>query len=102
MVWYLHNVWHIGSCLAASDLFLFGYLHRLEKLGMRGIVAVRGGGAEGNEGPVSSASLTAGRMTRTRTRAIKEGIDPIPIQLPLLLFCPEAAVAMVESAKMDD
>ena len=80
MVWYLHNVWHIGSCLAASDLFLFGYLYRLEKLGMRGIVAVRGGG----------------------TRAIKEGIDPIPIQLPLLLFCPEAAVAMVESAKMDD
>jgi len=100
MVWYLHNVWHIGSCLAASDLFLFGYLHRLEKLGMRGIVAVRGGGAEGNEGPVSSASLTPGRVTRTR--AVKEGIDPTPIQLPLLLFCPEAAVALVKAAKMDD
>ena len=37
-LWPLHNVWHLGSCLAANDLFLYGYLGRIDKRGSAGII----------------------------------------------------------------
>lgn len=68
-VWPLHNVWHFGSCLAASDLFLSGYYYRIDRLGTEGVV------------------LSSGRSTRRR--------KPV---LPMLLFAPASAKVTIEAA----
>ena len=95
-LWPLHNVWHLGSCLAASDLFLLGYCYRVDKLGVRGIVddagpTLGGGGGGGGGGGTPGG----GRMTRSRAAKLPE------VSLPLLLFMPEGAKAIVKGAKAE-
>ena len=71
-LWPFHNVCHLGSCLAASDLFLQGYYYRIDKLGAGGVV-----------------------------RAVKQGRadkPKLPTLLPMLLFGPKSALPMVEQA----
>merc|ERR1712043_62704 len=70
-IWPLHNVWHLGSCLAANDVFVAGYLYRIEKLGVRGVVS---GHAMHNS---------------------------LPKQLPALFRTPVHAMAMLESPMND-
>jgi hypothetical protein len=78
-LWPFHNVWHLGSCLAASDLFLHGYYYRIDKLGAAGIVRAAKGATGG--GPNDVAAKPA-----------------MPALLPMLLFGPESARPMVEKA----
>ena len=76
--------WHLGSCLAASDLFLQGYYYRIDKLGAGGIVRAR---------------KDKGAHFSPTAPAVDSAAKPkLPTLLPMLVFGPKSALAMVEQA----